>query len=80
MRKVQDHNHYTGYYRGAVHFYYNLTLKNPKFILTCFHRLAGYDAHLFVKEFCDDKKKINLISNNEENYISFSKMIRYKFY
>ncbi|KAL4121384.1 hypothetical protein QTP88_013907 [Uroleucon formosanum] len=34
-----------------------------------------YDAHLFIKEFGNDDKQIKLIPNNEEKYISFSKMM-----
>ncbi|KAE9536960.1 hypothetical protein AGLY_006767, partial [Aphis glycines] len=37
--------------------------------------IQGYDAHLFIKEFGNDDKRIKLIPNNEEKYISFSKMI-----
>uniref|UniRef100_A0A2S2NAY5 DNA-directed DNA polymerase n=1 Tax=Schizaphis graminum TaxID=13262 RepID=A0A2S2NAY5_SCHGA len=75
MRKVCDHDHLTGKYRGAAHSICNLTYQNPKFIPIVCHNLSGYDAHLFIKEFGKDKNQIKLIPNNEEKYISFSKMI-----
>ena len=75
MRKVRDHDHLTGKYRGAAHSICNLNYQNPRFIPIVFHNLSGYDAHLFIKEFGNDNNSIKLISNNEEKYISFSKMI-----
>lgn len=77
LRKVLDHDHLTGNYRGAAHSICNLNYKNPRFIPIFFHNLAGYDAHLFIKEFGDDNENISLIPNTEENYISFSKNIVY---
>ncbi|KAL4142621.1 hypothetical protein QTP88_005046 [Uroleucon formosanum] len=75
MRKVRDHDHLTGEYRGAAHSICNLNYQNPRFIPIVFHNLSGYDAHLFIKEFGNDNKRIKLIPNNEEKYISFSKMM-----
>jgi hypothetical protein len=37
--------------------------------------LAGYDAHLFIKELGYNKNYIDLIPNNEERHISFSKKV-----
>ncbi|KAE9529175.1 hypothetical protein AGLY_011971 [Aphis glycines] len=75
MKKVCDHDHLTGEYRGAAHSICNLTYKNPKFIPIVCHNLSGYDAHLFIKQFGNDNNDITLIPNNEEKYISFSKII-----
>ena len=49
-RKVRDHCHYTGLYRGAAHSSCNLQYKIPSYIPVVFHNLAGYDAHLFIRE------------------------------
>ncbi|XP_023212216.1 uncharacterized protein LOC111615072 [Centruroides sculpturatus] len=73
--KVRDHDHLTGKYRRPAHNQCNLHYKNPNFILVFIHNLTGYDAHLFVKELGYDEQKIDLIPNNEERYISFSKKI-----
>ena len=75
--KVRDHDHLTGEYRGAAHSNCNLNYKVPRFIPIYFHNFSGYDAHLFVKEFGEDYNNIKLIPNNEEKYISFSKIIKY---
>ena len=75
--KVRDHDHLTGEYRGAAHSNCNLNYKVPRFIPIYFHNFSGYDAHLFVREFGEDYDNIKLIPNNEEKYISFSKIVKY---
>ena len=71
--KVRDHCHYTGLYRGAAaHFGCNLRYKIPNYIPVVFHNLAGYDAHLFVRELAKHTKDIGIIAKNVEDYISFS--------
>ena len=71
-RKVRDHCHYTGKYRGAAHSSCNLRYRIPDYIPVVFHNLAGYDAHLFIKELAKHTTKIRVIAKNTENYISFS--------
>ena len=43
-KKVRDHCHYTGLYRGAVHNNCNLNCRIPGHISIVFHNLSGYDA------------------------------------
>ena len=74
-KKVRDHYHFTGKYRGAAHNKCNLQFKKPKFTPVIFHNLSGYDAHLFVKNLGKSEGNIKCIPNNEEKYISFSKEI-----
>ena len=74
-KKVRDHCHFTGNYRGAAHVKCNLQFKKPKFTPVIFHNLSGYDAHLFVKNLGKSEGNIKCIPNNEEKYISFSKDI-----
>ena len=73
--KVRDHCHYTGKYRGAVHRNCNLQYKIPSNIPIVFHNLAGYDAHLFIRELAASKSggaKMEVITKNKEDYITFS--------
>ena len=74
-RKVRDHDHFTGKFRGAAHNSCNLQFKKPKFTPVIFHNLSGYDAHLFVKNLGTTEGNIKCIPNDEEKYISFSKEI-----
>ena len=73
--KVRDHCHYTRKYRGAAHNSCNILFRRPKFTPVIFHNLAGYDAHLFIKNLGVSEGNIDCIPNNEEKYISFTKHI-----
>ena len=75
-RKVRDHCHYTGKYRGAAHSSCNLRYRIPDYIPVVFHNLVGYDAHLFIKELAKHTAKIGVIAKNTENYISFSVKVK----
>ena len=75
QKKVRDHCHFTGKFRGAAHNKCNLQFKNQKFTPVIFHNLSGYDSHLFVKNLGKSEGNIKCIPNNEEKYISFSKDI-----
>ena len=70
--KVRDHCHYTGLYRGATHFACNLGYKVPSYIPVVFHNLAGYDAHLFIRELAKYTEDMGVIAKSVEDYISFS--------
>ena len=73
-RKVRDHCHYTGLYRGAAHNNCNLKYLIPDYIPIVFHNLSGYDAHLFIKELGRrfNKNDIGVTAVNKERYISFN--------
>ena len=45
-KKVRDHDHITGKYRGPAHSSCNINLKAP----AIFHNLRGYVGHLIMKE------------------------------
>ena len=74
--KVRDHDHYTGKYRRPACNKCNLKYKRPLFIPIFFHNLSSYDCHLFIKILGEDKSYLKLIPDNEEKYISFSKVLR----
>ena len=74
-KKVRDHCHFTGKFRGAAHNKCNLQFKKPAFTPVIFHNLSGYDAHLFVKNLGKSEGNIKYIPNNAVKYISFSKEI-----
>ena len=71
-RKVRDRCHYSGKYRGAAHSLCNLQYNIPSYIPVVFHNLAGYDAHMFIKELAKHGSKMGVIAKNTEDYISFS--------
>ena len=75
-KKVKDHCHFTGRYRGAAHNKCNLDYRKPNFTHVVFHNLSGYDSHLFIKNLGFSNGDIDCIPNNEEKYISFSKKIQ----
>lgn len=68
--KVRDHCHLTGKKRqGAAHMGCNLNYKISNFIPIILHNMSGYDAHLFVRELCSNKDKIDVIAQSKEKYI-----------
>ena len=71
-RKVRDHCHYSGLYQGAAHSSCNLQYKIPSYIPVICHNLAGYDAHLFIRELAKHATGMGVIAKNAEDYISFS--------
>src|SRR6266581_2206567 len=71
--KVKDHCHVTGLYRGPACNKCNLKLALTRRIPVVFHNLRGYDSHLLMQKLGRFKdKKINVIPNNMEKYMSFS--------
>ena len=73
--RVRDHCHLSGKFSGAAHEICNLKYKVPKFFPVVFHNLSGLDSHLFIKTLGNSEGDISCISNNEENYISFTKQV-----
>lgn len=70
---MKDHSHTNGCYRGPSCNECNLKAKVPSFLPVFFHNLSGYDSHLFVTELGTDDRDIDVIPQNTEKYISFSK-------
>ena len=77
-RKVRDHYHYTGDYRGAAHSGCNLRYKILSYIPVVFYNLSGYDVHLFIRELGkqNGNETIGVIAENKEKYISFKVSVK----
>ena len=72
-RKVRDHCHYTGEYRGAAHSICNLKYSVPKKIPIVFHNGSNYDYHFIIKELAEEfKKQFTCLGENTEKYITFT--------
>ena len=55
-RKVEDHYHYTGGYRGAARSICNLKYSVPKKVPLVFHNGSNYDYHFFIKDLAEEFK------------------------
>lgn len=77
-KKVIDHCHLTGKYRGPAHNSCNYRSQIPRFVPVFCHNLSGYDSHFIIKELGYDTKLVEVIPNSVEKYISFSKIISHK--
>ena len=73
MRKVRDHCHYTGKYRGGAHSKCNLNYKIVKEIPVLFHNGSVYDYHFIIKYLVREfKGNFECLGENTEKYISFT--------
>lgn len=76
-RKVRDHDHQTGKFRGAACDNCNKKYYLSKEVSVFFHNLSKYDAHLFISDLAklEGKMNIEIIASTDETYISFMKPI-----
>ena len=78
LRKVADHDHLTGDYRGALHSACNLRAGQHEtryFIPVVFHNLKGYDAHHILSAVSQDethKDDMFVIAESSEKYKTFT--------
>ena len=70
-KKVRDHCHITGKFRGAAHWNCNINLQLTKKVPVIFHNLRGYDSHLIFNELDKFDVKIKVIPNGLEKYMAF---------
>ena len=63
-RKVRDHYHYAGEYRGAAHTICNWKYSVTKKIPIAFHNGSNYDYNFIIKELAEDIKKNFLFSSS----------------
>ena len=72
-RKVRDHCHYTGEYRGAALSMSNLKYSVPNKIPIAFHNGSNYDYHFIIKELAEKfVKQFTCLVENNEKYITFT--------
>ena len=73
--KVRDHCHITGNYRGEAHNVCNLLYRISKTywkLPVVIHNLKGYDGHLNVKALKSEFRKVKVIPQNMEKYLSLT--------
>ncbi|XP_063245133.1 uncharacterized protein LOC134546321 isoform X1 [Bacillus rossius redtenbacheri] len=78
VKKVRDHNHFTGEFIGPACNDCNLLRRRPKKIIVFFHNLA-YNQNFIIRKLGYDSKDIFIIPNSEEKLITFSKKLHDKF-
>ena len=71
-KKVRDHCHITGKYRGSAHWICNINLKLTEKVLLIFHNLRGYDSHLIIRKMGKFHVKVNVIRNGLKKYMAFT--------
>ena len=71
-KKVKDHCHYTGKFRGAAHSKCNLNYKVPKDIPIIIYN-TSYDTLFIINQLAEKfKGELNCIGDNMEKYNFFS--------
>ena len=66
-RKVRDHCHYTGKYRGAAHSICNSKFNVPNEFPVVFHNGSNYDYHFIIKELAKSLiEKLECLGENTE--------------
>ena len=71
-KKVKDHCHYTGEFRGTAHSDCNLKYRVSNNIPIVIHN-ASYDSHFIINQLAEEfKGELNCIGENMEKYITFS--------
>ena len=79
LKKVKDHDHYTGIHRGAAHSICNIRYKTQEHIPVVIHNGNNYDFHLIITELAKEfRLEIYCIPEDKEKYKTFSIRITYR--
>ena len=70
--KVRQHCHITGKYIGSGHRDCNINVKLNHKIPIVFHNVKNYDSQFFMQELGKFNRKVNVIPNRAEKYMSFN--------
>ena len=71
-KKVRDHVHITGKYRGTAYSNCDINLKLTKKTPVIFHNLRGYDGCLIKQEISMCDVEISVIPKGLEKYMAFT--------
>ena len=72
-RKVRNHYHFKGKYRGTAHIICNWRFNAPNEIPLVFHNGSNYDYHLITEELADESEgKFEYVGENTEKHKTFS--------
>ena len=74
-KKVRDHCHFTGKYRGCAHDDCNLQFAMRYYKIPVFlHNLKNYDSHLIIERANElsERGRIDVIALNSEKFITFA--------
>ncbi|XP_076621597.1 uncharacterized protein LOC143342002 [Colletes latitarsis] len=75
-KRVRDHCHLTGRYRGPAHSNHNLNYKDAFAIPVVFHNLSGNNSHFIIKEITTAfEGDVTVLPITKEKYISFTKYV-----
>lgn len=74
-KKVHDHCHLTGKFRGPAHNSCNINYKLDNTVPFVFHNLGNYDLHLMIRELGKWFGHIDILPINKEKYISLTKHV-----
>ena len=68
-RKVRDHCHFIGKYRGEAHIICYLRFNVPNEIPVVFHNGSNYDHHFIIKKLAKEfVGEFECLGENKENY------------
>ena len=71
-KKIRNHCHITGKFRGPPHWSCNVNFKLPKIVFVIFHNLKIYDSHKIMNEIYKFDARVLVIPNGLEKYMAFT--------
>ena len=72
-RKIRDHCHYTGQYRGAAHSLFNLDYSVPNKIPIVSNNGPNYEYYFVIKELAEEfKNQFTCLGEKNEKYITLT--------
>lgn len=76
LDRVEHYEWGTGHFEGVAHSLCSSKYKTPRFVPIFLHNLSNYDAHFIVHALNFRDGEVEIIPQNKEKYISFSKKIQ----